>query len=99
MGLKVVFSQHAEEADKFSSPSIKSRVEDLHTAFADAQIKAILTVIGGSNSNQLLQNINWDLIKKNPKILCGFSDITVLNSAIFCEDRFSDLLWPSLFYI
>jgi len=60
-------------------------VEDLHTAFADTQIKAILTVIGGSNSNQLLQSINWDLIKKNPKIFCGFSDITVLNNAIFAK--------------
>jgi len=85
MGLKVIFSQHCEESNEFLSSSIKSRVEDLHIAFADAQIKAILTVIGGFNSNQLLQHINWDLIKKNPKIFCGFSDITALNNAIFAK--------------
>jgi len=85
MGLEIVFSQHAEESNELLSSSIKSRVEDLHTAFADAQIKAILTVIGGFNSNQLLQYIDWDLIKKNPKIFCGFSDITVLNNAIFAK--------------
>ena len=85
MGLKVVFSQHAEEVNKLSSSSIKSRVKDLHAAFADTQIKAILTVIGGFNSNQLLQYIDWGLIKKNPKIFCGFSDITTLNNAIFAK--------------
>lgn len=43
---------------------------------------AILTVIGGFNSNELLPYLDWELIAANPKVLCGFSDITVLQNAI-----------------
>lgn len=85
LGLKLSFGKHIEESDDFVSSSIKSRVEDIYDAFADKKVKAILTVIGGFNSNQLLRYLDWDLIKNNPKILCGFSDITALNNAIFAK--------------
>ena len=83
MGFKVTFAEHVDEKDEFISSSIKSRVEDLHEAFADKNVKAILTTIGGFNSNQLLKYIDYDLIRKNPKILCGYSDITALGNAIY----------------
>lgn len=85
LGLKLSFGKHVEEKDDFVSSSIESRLEDLHDSFADKNVKAVITVIGGFNSNQLLKYINWDLIKNNPKIFCGFSDITVLNNAIFTK--------------
>jgi len=85
LGLKLTFGKHIEESDDFVSSSIESRIEDLHDAFADKNVKAIITVIGGFNSNQLLKYLDWDLIKKNPKIFCGYSDITALNNAIFAK--------------
>jgi len=85
MGLKLSFGKHVEEMDDFVSSSIESRIEDLHDAFSDKNIKAIITVIGGFNCNQLFRYIDWDLIKENPKIFCGFSDITALNNAIFSK--------------
>lgn len=85
LGLKLSFGKHIEESDDFVSSSIKSRVEDIHEAFADKNVKAVLTVIGGFNANQLLRYLDWDLIKNNPKILCGFSDITALNNAILTK--------------
>ena len=85
LGLKVSFGKHVEEKDGFNSSGIESRIEDLHEAFADKNVKAIFTVIGGYNSNQLLNCIDWQLIKNNPKILCGYSDITVLNNAIYAK--------------
>jgi muramoyltetrapeptide carboxypeptidase len=85
LGLKVTFSEHAEESDDFISSSIESRVADLHAAFKDPNVKAVLTVIGGFNSNQLLPYIDWQIIKDNPKIFCGFSDITALNNAILAK--------------
>lgn len=81
-GFKISFSKNCKEKDIFTSSSIKSRVEDLHEAFSDKHVKAIFTVIGGFNSNQLLKYLDYDLIKKNPKILCGYSDITALANAI-----------------
>jgi muramoyltetrapeptide carboxypeptidase len=83
MGLKVSFSKHSSERDIFDSSTIESRIADLHDAFADTNITCVLTVIGGFNSNQLLQYIDWELIKSNPKILCGYSDITALSNAVF----------------
>ncbi len=85
LGLKLSFGKHVEEKDDFGSSSIQSRVEDLHEAFSNKEIKGIITVIGGFNSNQLFRYIDWDLIKNNPKIFCGFSDITALNNSFFAK--------------
>lgn len=85
LGLKLSFGKHVEETDDFASSSIKSRIEDLHEAFADKNVKGILTVVGGFNCNQLFRYIDWNLVKNNPKIFCGFSDITALNNAIFAK--------------
>lgn len=85
LGLTISFGRNVEEIDSFASSSIASRIVDLHEAFTDSSVQAILTVIGGFNSNQLLSYIDWDLIKSHPKILCGFSDITALNNAIFSK--------------
>lgn len=85
LGLKLSFGRHVGEKDKFDSSNIESRIEDLHEAFADKNVKAIFTVIGGYNSNQLLKHVDWQLIKDNPKILCGYSDITILNNAIYAK--------------
>ena len=85
LGLKVSFSKHSSEIDEFDSSSIESRVSDLHDAFADEETKLVLTVLGGYNSNQLLPHLDFDLIKANPKILCGYSDITALANAIHAK--------------
>jgi muramoyltetrapeptide carboxypeptidase len=86
-GFKVKFSKNCKEKDMFNSSSIKSRVEDLHEAFSDKNVKAIFTVIGGSNSNQILKYLDYELIKNSPKILCGYSDITALANAITAKTR------------
>lgn len=85
LGLKLSFGKHIDEKDDFVSSSIQSRMEDIHEAFADKNVKAIITVIGGFNSNQLLKYLDWNLIKNNPKILCGYSDITILNNAMLAK--------------
>ncbi|MBR1605735.1 MAG: LD-carboxypeptidase [Alphaproteobacteria bacterium] len=82
MGITVSYSKHCDEIDDFVSSSIASRLEDLHEAFADKSVDGILTAIGGFNTNQLIDKIDYNLIKNNPKILCGFSDITCLCHAI-----------------
>ena len=86
LGLKVTFGKHVMEADSdYMCASIESRVEDLNEAFRDKNVKAILTVIGGFNSNQILDYIDYDAIKENPKIFCGFSDISALSNAIHAK--------------
>ncbi len=85
MGLKISYGKNVEEIDDFRSSSIESRVSDLHEAFIDKNVKGILTVIGGFNINQILKYLDYDLIKNNPKIICGFSDITALSNAIYAK--------------
>ena len=82
LGLEVTFGEHVDVIDKFGSSPVADRVADLHAAFADPSVKAVITVIGGHNSNQLLPYLDWDLIGANAKIVCGYSDITALTCAI-----------------
>lgn len=85
LGLVLTYGSHVDERDAFDSSPIASRVSDLHEAFADPSVAAILTVIGGYNCNELLPHLDWELIRANPKILCGYSDITVLQNAILAR--------------
>lgn len=82
LGFIVSFGKHVFDKDLQNSTSIQQRVEDLHDAFADKNVKGILTVIGGFNSNELLPYIDYELIKNNPKVFCGYSDITAIGTAI-----------------
>ena len=86
LGLKVTFGKYVMEADSdYLCTSVEHRAEDLNEAFRDKNVKAILTVIGGFNSNQILDFIDYEVIKQNPKIFCGFSDITALSNAIHAK--------------
>lgn len=83
--LRVSFGDHVEECNEFVSSSIESRVLDFHAAFDDTSVDAILTGIGGYNANQMLPHIDWSIIEANPKIFCGYSDITALSCAIYAQ--------------
>jgi muramoyltetrapeptide carboxypeptidase LdcA involved in peptidoglycan recycling len=85
MGLEVSFGKNANEVNEFDSSSIESRINDLHDAFLDKNIKGIFTAFGGFNSNQLLRYIDWDIVRNNPKIFVGYSDITALQNAIYAK--------------
>ena len=84
-GFKVTYSTNCREMDSFSSSSVESRAADLHEAFADPDVKAVMACIGGFNVNQILPYIDYDLIRANPKILCGYSDITALLNAVYAR--------------
>jgi muramoyltetrapeptide carboxypeptidase len=82
LGLRVSFSRNVEVLDRFDSSPVEARVSDLHEAFADPGVRGLFTTLGGYNSNQLLDYLDYDLIGANPRVLCGFSDITALATAI-----------------
>lgn len=85
LGLKVTYSKNINEVDMFESSSIQSRVDDLHEAFLDENIKMVIASDGGWTCNQILRYIDWDIVRDHPKIFCGFSDITALDNAIFAK--------------
>lgn len=65
----------------FGSPP-EDRLDDLHAMFRDRDIKAVFAIRGGYGSEHLLDRIDYDLIRRNPKIFLGYSDITALHLAI-----------------
>ena len=67
LGYNVEFSKNSNCTDSFVSTSIKRRIKDFHDAIRNNNIDIILSVLGGYNCNQLLNYIDYDLIKKNPK--------------------------------
>ena len=95
LGYKVNFSKNSHVTDYFISSSIKQRISDFHNAIKNQNVDIILSVLGGYNSNQLLNYIDYDLIKKHPKIICGYSDITVLLNAIYAKTGNITYLGPT----
>ena len=62
--------------------TVEQRLDDLHRMFADREVQAIWTARGGSGCTALLPHIRYDLLRRQPKILIGYSDITALHIAI-----------------
>lgn len=83
LGFHVTYGKNSLIQDEFYSTSIEERIEDLYEAFADKNVKGILTAVGGFNANELLAYLPYEVIKKNPKIFCGFGDITAIQLAIY----------------
>jgi muramoyltetrapeptide carboxypeptidase len=94
LGFTLSYSVNSEDKDEFLSSSIESRIKDLHDAFQDKYVDGIITAIGGHNSVQLLKYIDFELIKNNPKLLMGFSDITTLLNAIYKKTGLISYLGP-----
>lgn len=94
LGLKVVFSKYSKRNDGYVSAKVKDRVADIHSAFMDKDCKMIMASIGGNHCNQLLDSLNYELIKNNPKILIGYSDITVLHYALATKANLQTFYGP-----
>ena len=85
LGLKVKIGKNVFKRHYYSAGTVKERLNDIHEAFRNKKIKAVIMSIGGSSANQLLDRLDYDLIKKNPKIFCGISDGTTLLDPIFSK--------------
>lgn len=84
LGFNFVFSKHCFGIDKYgiSSGSPQERANDLNKMFSNPDIKAIFCTVGGHTAIQILSLIDYENIKKNPKVFLGMSDIDVLHLAI-----------------
>ena len=82
-GFKVKFSKNLFSNTNGYSATAKERAEDLNALFADEEVKIIWCAKGGENSNAVLDYLDYEIIKNNPKIICGYSDITSITNAIY----------------
>lgn len=82
-GFPVIEGRSVKEfAKKHTAGSVALRVEDIHDFLKREEIGCIMAFWGGFNTNQLLDQLDYDLIKQNPKIFIGYSDVTALTTAI-----------------
>jgi muramoyltetrapeptide carboxypeptidase len=80
-GFEVVLSEHARGKEPpYFAGTAADRLADLHWAFADSSIDAIFTTRGGYGSNYLLEDLDLDLIRANPKPFVSYSDLTALQT-------------------
>jgi muramoyltetrapeptide carboxypeptidase len=83
LGFKVKLSKNIRKIRGYNAGTKQERVDDLHSMFADKEVDGIWAARGGYGSVGLLPMIDFDLIKANPKVFVGYSDITALHLAIF----------------
>lgn len=69
----------------YLSASIQERKEDLEDMFRDPNVNVILNTTGGYNSNEILEFLDYEVIRKNPKWFVGYSDLTALNLALYVK--------------
>ena len=81
-GVKVMKNARAVSAGvrDWLAGSRDERLTDLHDAFADPEVRCVLSAIGGNHSAQLLEGLDLDLIRDHPKLVCGWSATTLLLS-------------------
>ena len=84
-GLKVKFGKNAFKNTLGYGATPKEKAEDINDMFADKEVKLIFCVSGGFSSNTVFEYLDYDLIKNNPKPLCGFSDSTSLENVIYSK--------------
>ncbi|MFC4024982.1 LD-carboxypeptidase [Oceanobacillus longus] len=82
IGLHVKLGKNIKEVRGYLAGTDEQRLEDFHDMIADRKIKAIIFARGGYGTGRLIDQINYNLIKRNPKIIWGYSDITYLHTAI-----------------
>ena len=82
LGFKVKFSKNLFSNKNGYSASAKEKAEDINEMFKDKQVKMVWCAKGGENSNSTFDYLDFEMIKRNPKIICGYSDITSLTNII-----------------
>ncbi|NOZ62257.1 MAG: LD-carboxypeptidase [Calditrichaeota bacterium] len=86
-GYQVVEGAHARDRYGYLAGKDADRAADLNQMFADPAIEAIICSRGGYGTPRMIDRLNFDIIRQNPKIFVGYSDITSLQLAIWKETQ------------
>lgn len=78
LGFRIKEGANLRKINGYLAGTDKERANDFMEMFNDPSIKGIICYRGGYGSIRIMKYVDWNIIKKNPKIFCGFSDITLL---------------------
>jgi muramoyltetrapeptide carboxypeptidase len=82
IGFKVIIGKHAFDKWGYFAGRDRDRADDINQMFADDNINGVVCYTGGWGSPRVLPYLDYDLIKRKPKVLIGYSDITALLNAV-----------------
>ena len=82
-GINVIYGKNIYSNTLGYGATPREKANDLNEAFENKNVQAIFCAKGGENSNTTFEYIDYEMIKKNPKIFCGFSDATFLLNMIY----------------
>lgn len=93
IGLNVIFSNTIYKKYSVFNGSGKERANELMKLFEDRSIKAIFDISGGDLANGILEYLDFDTIKKNPKLFFGYSDLSVVINALYTKSHIKTYLY------
>lgn len=95
-GFELVEGALTGKQEYYRSGSIKDRAAELNQLIQNPEIKCIISTIGGYNSNALLPYIDYETLKKHPKIIIGYSDVTAILLGIYSQIGLVTFYGPAL---
>ncbi len=95
-GFKIKEFLTTRKINGWESAPAEERARDIMNAFTDPEVKAIICTIGGYNANKVLKYLDFEKIKENPKIFCGYSDISVLHYALYTKCNLITFYGPAV---
>ena len=96
LGYYVEVGENVGKSHGYLAGTDEERLTDLHSMFKNKNVKAIINVRGGYGSGRLLDKIDYSIIKQNPKIFVGYSDITALQMAFLNKTGLVTFAGPML---
>lgn len=93
-GYEVVPGRHLLARDGYLAGTDQQRASDLNAALADRSIRGVWFARGGYGTSRILDEVDWDALRRNPKVLVGYSDLTALFAPVLRESRVACLYGP-----
>jgi muramoyltetrapeptide carboxypeptidase LdcA involved in peptidoglycan recycling len=94
-GFKIAEGRLTGKNDFYRSGNIQERAAELNELIRNPEVKCIMSVIGGLNSNSILPYIDYKALQKNPKIIIGYSDVTALLLGIYAKTNLVTFYGPA----
>ncbi|BFU46354.1 S66 peptidase family protein [Krasilnikovia sp. MM14-A1004] len=95
-GLRPRLGENALKTHYYLAGTDEERLADLNAAFRDPEVRAVICLRGGYGAQRIVDGLDVDAVRADPKLFMGFSDITALHVALWCEAGLSTVHGPRL---
>jgi muramoyltetrapeptide carboxypeptidase len=94
-GLRVRLGRHALGRHTYHAGTDEERLADLNDALCDPEVRGVICLRGGYGSQRIVDDVDYAAVRADPKLIMGFSDITALDVALWCEARLATAHGPN----